>query len=456
MMPEPFRIKVVEEIKLLSKKEREKKIKEAGYNLFNLKAEDVFIDLLTDSGTSAMSDVQLAKMITTRQAYAGSDSFYFLEETIKEIFGFKYFLPTHQGRAAEHLLFSTILKKGQIVINNSHFDTTRANVKLAGGIPIDCPVKDAYDTEKDLPFKGNMDTERLESIVKKKRKKVAMIMMTITNNSVGGQPVSLENIRETSKIARKYKIPFFIDACRFAENAYFIKKREKGNEKRSIIEIVKEIFSLADGCTFSAKKDALVNIGGFVATNNKELFEKMRERLVVIEGFPTYGGLACRELSAMAQGLKEATKEEYLEYRVSQVKYLWEKLFQAKIPTLNPPGGHAVFIDGKRFFPHIPQENFPSQTLAVELYIEGGIRGVEIGTSCFGEIDKKTGKLILPKLDLLRLAIPRRVYTNSHLDYVAQILIQIYQKREKIKGLKRIYAPGLLSHFLAKFERITR
>jgi len=456
MMPEPFRIKVVEEIKLLPKKEREKKIKEAGYNLFNLKAEDVFIDLLTDSGTSAMSDVQLAKMITTRQAYAGSESFYFLEETIKEIFGFKYFLPTHQGRAAEHLLFSTILKKGQIVINNSHFDTTRANVKLAGGIPIDCPVKDAYDTEKDLPFKGNMDTEKLESIVKKKRKKVAMIMMTITNNSVGGQPVSLENIRETSKIARKYKIPFFIDACRFAENAYFIKKREKGNEKRSIIEIVKEIFSLADGCTFSAKKDALVNIGGFVATNNKELFEKMRERLVVIEGFPTYGGLACRELSAMAQGLKEATKEEYLEYRVSQVKYLWEKLFQAKIPTLNPPGGHAVFIDGKRFFPHIPQENFPSQTLAVELYIEGGIRGVEIGTSCFGEIDKKTGKLILPKLDLLRLAIPRRVYTNSHLDYVAQILIQIYQKREKIKGLKRVYAPGLLSHFLAKFERITR
>jgi len=455
MMPEPFRIKVVEEIKLLPKKEREKKIKEAGYNLFNLKAEDVFIDLLTDSGTSAMSDVQWAKMLTTRQAYAGSDSYYFLEEVIKEIFGFKYFLPTHQGRAAEHLLFSNAINRGQIVINNSHFDTTKANVKLVGGIPIDCPVKEAYDTEKDVPFKGNMDVERLESIIKKKRKRVGMIMMTITNNSVGGQPVSLENIRETSKIARKYKIPFFIDACRFAENAYFIKKREKENEKRSIIEIAREIFSLADGCTFSAKKDALVNIGGFVATNNKELFEKMREMLVVIEGFPTYGGLACRELSAMAQGLKEATREEYLEYRISQVKYLWEKLFEAKIPTLNPPGGHAVFIDGKRFFPHIPQENFPSQTLAVELYIEGGIRGVEIGTSCFGEIDKKTGKLILPKLDLLRLAIPRRVYTNSHLDYVAQILIQIYQKREKIKGLKRVYAPGLLSHFLAKFERIS-
>ena len=454
-MPEPFRIKVVEEIKLLPKKEREKKIKEAGYNLFNLKAEDVFIDLLTDSGTSAMSDVQWAKMLTTRQAYAGSDSYYFLEEVIKEIFGFKYFLPTHQGRAAEHLLFSNAIKRGQIVINNSHFDTTKANVKLVGGIPINCPVKEAYDTEKDVPFKGNMDVERLESIIKKKRKRVGMIMMTITNNSVGGQPVSLENIRETSKIARKYKIPFFIDACRFAENAYFIKKREKENEKRSIIEIAREIFSLADGCTFSAKKDALVNIGGFVATNNKELFEKMREMLVVIEGFPTYGGLACRELSAMAQGLKEATREEYLEYRISQVKYLWEKLFEAKIPTLNPPGGHAVFIDGKRFFPHIPQENFPSQTLAVELYIEGGIRGVEIGTSCFGEIDKKTGKLILPKLDLLRLAIPRRVYTNSHLDYVAQILIQIYQKREKIKGLKRVYAPGILSHFLAKFERIS-
>jgi len=454
MIPEPFRIKMVEEIRLLPKREREKKIREAGYNLFNLKAEDVFIDLLTDSGTSAMSDVQWAKMLTTRQAYAGSDSYYFLEETIKEIFGFKYFLPTHQGRAAEHLLFSNILKKGQIVINNSHFDTTKANVKLAGGIPIDCVVKEAYDTERDLPFKGNMDVERLESIIKKKRKKIAMIMMTITNNSVGGQPVSLENIRETSKIAKKYKIPFFIDACRFAENAYFIKEREKGNEQKSILEITREIFSLADGCTFSAKKDALVNIGGFVATNNKELFEKMREMLVVIEGFPTYGGLACRELAAIAQGLKEATKEEYLEYRVSQVRYLWEKLFQAKIPTLNPPGGHAVFIDGKRFFPHIPQENFPSQTLAVELYIEGGIRGVEIGTSCFGEIDKKTGKLILPKLDLLRLAIPRRVYTNSHLDYVAQVLIQIYKKREKIKGLKRVYAPGLLSHFLAKFERI--
>ena len=453
MKPEPFRIKMVEEINLPPKKAREKAIKKAGYNVFQLKIEDIYIDLLTDSGTSAMSDQQWAVMLTTKQVYAGSDSYDALEEVVKDIFGFKFFVPVHQGRAAEHILFSNIVKPGQIVPNNSHFDTTGANIKFAGADPQDFVVEAAYDSQKEIPFKGNMDVKRLEAFVKKNKKKIPLIMLTITNNKVGGQPVSMENIRKTSQIARKYKIPFFIDACRFAENSYFIKTREKRYKKKTIREIVRETFSYADGCTFSGKKDALTNIGGILATNNKKLFEKIRNTLVIKEGFPTYGGLACRELAAMAQGLKESTQESYLEYRTGQVRYLWERLRQADIPIVNPPGGHAVYIDGKKFFSHLPQSQFPSQTLAVELYVEGGIRGVELGTSCFGVIDQRTGKMKLPKLDLLRLTIPRRVYTNSHLDYVADAVTRIYKKQKKIKGLKRVYAPPLLGHFLAKFER---
>jgi len=454
MKPEPFRIKMIEKIRLSSREERETLIKKAGYNVFQLKIDDIYIDLLTDSGTSAMSDEQWSVMLTTKQAYAGSNSYYMLEKVFKDIFGFKFFVPVHQGRAGEHILFSNIVNPGNVVPNNSHFDTTQANVKLVGGTPHDFVVQDVYDTDKNTPFKGNMDVEKLEDFVEKNRDNIPLIMTTITNNKVGGQAVSMENIRRTSGIAKKYGIPFFIDACRFAENSYFIKIREEGYENKTIKEIIREMFSYADGCTFSAKKDGLTNIGGILSTNDEELFEKIRNMLVVTEGFPTYGGLACRELSAMAIGLRESTSEDYLEYRHGQVKYLWEKLHSAGIPTVNPVGGHAVFIDGKKFFPSIPQNQFPAQRLAVELYIESGIRGVEIGTSCFGEIDKKTGKLMLPKLDLLRLTIPRRVYTNNHMDYVAEGIISIYKRRKKIKGLRRVYAPLLLGHFLARFEEI--
>ncbi len=446
---------MVEEINLPPREKREKLIRGAGFNVFQLRIDDIFIDLLTDSGTSAMSDRQWAAMLMTKQAYAGSNSYYMLEKVVKDIFGFRFFVPVHQGRPGEHILFTNTVKPGNIVPNNSHFDTTHANIKFAGGVPKDFVVDDTYDTKNNLPFKGNIDIEKLEDFVKKNKDNIPLIMTTITNNTVGGQPVSMENIKKTSEIAKKYNILFFIDACRFAENSYFIKTREKGYENKTIREIAREMFSYADGCTFSGKKDALTNIGGILATNDEKLFEKIKGMLVITEGFPTYGGLACRELAAMAVGLKEATQERYLEYRCGQVKYLWEKLHSAGIPTVNPAGGHAVFIDGKRFFPNILQEQFPSQTLAAELYIEAGIRGVELGTSCFGEIDKKTGKMILPKLDLLRLTIPRRAYTNNHMDYVADAVIKIFQRREEIEGLKRVYAPPLLGHFLAKFERVS-
>jgi tryptophanase len=455
MNAEPFRIKMIEEIHLPPREERARLIGEAGFNVFQLKADDVYVDLLTDSGTSAMSDKQWAAMLMTRQAYAGSNSYYLLERAVKDVFGFAFFVPVHQGRAGEHILFSNVIKPGNIVPNNSHFDTTYANIKFVGGIPRDFVVEDAYDTEKRIPFKGNMDIARLEDFVKRNRGNIPLIMITITNNTIGGQPVSMENIRKTGEMARRYDIPFFIDACRFAENSYFIKKREKGYEDKSIKEIAREIFSYADGCTFSGKKDALSNIGGILATNDEDLLEGFRNMLVVTEGFPTYGGLACRELAAMATGLEESIQERYLEYRNGQVRYLWEKVRSAGIPTVNPAGGHAVFIDGKRFFPHIPQEQFPSQTLAVELYIESGVRGVEVGTSCFGEVDKKTGKTVLPRSDLLRLSIPRRVYTDNHLDYVANGIAGVYRRRDEIRGLKRICAPPLLGHFLARFERLS-
>jgi len=454
MNPEPFRIKMIEKIELNSKEERKSLIKEAGYNVFQLKINDVYVDLLTDSGTSAMSDNQWAAMIKTKQAYAGTDSYYELEKVVKDIIGFKFFFPVHQGRAGEHILFSTLVKPGNIVPNNSHFDTTQANVKFVGGVPQDFVSEDGNCSEKEISFKGNMNIEKLESFIRENKDNIPLIMSTITNNTIGGQPVSMENLRKTSEVAKKYNILFFLDACRFAENAYFIQKREEGYKEKDIREIVKEMFSLTDGCTFSGKKDALTNIGGMLATNNEELFEKMRNMLVITEGFPTYGGLACRELAAMAEGLKESTEESYLEYRCGQVEYLWRKLKDAQIPTVNPAGGHAVFIDGKRFFPNIPQEQFPSQTLAVELYIESGVRGVELGISCFGEIDKNTGEMIFPKMDLFRLAIPRRVYTTEHMDYVAENMIKIYKRRESIKGLRKTYSPPLLGHFLSKFERV--
>lgn len=454
-LPEPFRIKMVERIRLHPREVREKLIREAGYNVFMLKAEDVFIDLLTDSGTSAMSDEQWAGMIKTRQAYAGSESFYSLEKAIKDIFGFKYFVPVHQGRAAENILFSTMVSPGCYVPNNMHFDTTEANVLLRGGIPVNLVVEEAYDTQKDLPFKGNMDIEKLERFIKEKTpEKIPLIMLTITNNSAGGQPVSMQNIREVSEIARKYGIPFFIDACRFAENCYFIKMREEGYRNKSIKEIAREIFSYADGCTFSGKKEALTNIGGFLCTNIEELYEKFRNLAIIIEGFITYGGLACRELEAMAIGLYEAIDEEYQAYRHRQVEYFASLLRDGGVPIVEPPGGHAVYIDAKKFLPHIPPEQFPGQALVIQLYIEAGVRAVELGSSCFGKIDETTGKFVPARMELVRLSIPRRVYTDNHLKYVAESLIRLYQKRDQIKGLKRVYAPKLLGHFTARFEPV--
>jgi tryptophanase len=452
-LPEPFRIKMVERIRLHSRETRERLIREAGYNVFMLRAEDVFIDLLTDSGTSAMSDEQWAGMIRTRQAYAGSESYYNLEKAVRDIFGFKYFIPVHQGRAAENILFSTLVSPGCYVPNNMHFDTTEANVLLRGGFPVNLAVEEAFDTQKVLPFKGNMDVEKLEQLIKEKGPaKIPLIMVTITNNGVGGQPVSMQNIREVSETAREYGIPFFIDACRFAENCYFIKMREEGYRNKSIKEIARELFSYADGCTFSGKKEALTNIGGFLCTNIEELYEKFKSLAIAVEGFITYGGLACRELEAMAIGLYEAIDEEYQTYRHRQVDFFARLLREGSVPIVEPPGGHAVYVDAKRFLPHIPPEQFPGQALVVQLYVEAGVRAVELGSSCFGKIDEATGKFIPAPMELVRLAIPRRVYTDNHLRYVAESLIKLYEKRDRIKGLKRVYAPKVLGHFTAKFE----
>ena len=453
-LPEPFKIKMVQKIRLHPREKRKELAEKSGYNVFMLKAEDVFIDLLTDSGTSAMSDHQWAGMIDTNQAYAGSQSFYSLENAMKDIFGFKHFVPVHQGRAAENILFTTILFPGSYVPNNMHFDTTEANILRNEGTPVNLAIEDAYDTSKVSAFKGNMDTKKLDQFIREKTpSKIPLIMVTVTNNSAGGQPVSMQNVKEISAIAKKHNIPFFIDACRFAENCYFVKQREEGYKGKSIKEIARELFSYADGCTFSAKKEALTNIGGMLCTNNDELFEKLKNLTIVVEGFTTYGGLACRELEAMAIGLYEAIDEEYQAYRHRQIEYLASLLRAGGVPIVEPPGGHAVFVDAKKVLPHIPAEQFPAQALTVQLYIESGVRGVEIGSSCFGKTDEK-GRLIPARMELVRLAIPRRAYTDNHLKYVAECLIRLYRKRNQIVGLKRVYAPRLLGHFTARFEPV--
>ncbi|MEK6954621.1 MAG: tryptophanase [Candidatus Micrarchaeota archaeon] len=452
-LAEPFRIKVIEHLKTTNGAYREKALEQTGYNLFNLAADDVYIDLLTDSGTSAMSDVQMAGLMMGHQAYAGSRNFYKFERTVKEIFGFRNVLPVHQGRAGENILFSCMVKKGDIVPSNTHFDTTRANVEHNGGTAENLVIKDAYDTEKIAPFKGNVDTGKLRELVRKEGKeKIPLILLTITNNAGGGQPVSMENVREVSKIARDNKIPLFIDACRYAENCYFIKTREKGYESKSVKEIAKELFSYADGCTFSAKKDALVNIGGCLSMNDDALFEKAREMLILIEGFPSYGGMACRDLEAVAIGMREALDEDYLRNRIRQVEYLGDRLAKAGVPVLKPFGGHAIYVDAKKFFPKIPQSEFPAQRLGVELFAEAGVRGVELGTCAFGKFGDD-GKLVPPELELLRLAIPRRVYTDRHMDVVADALINIFKRRNKIKGMRMTYGvKSSLRHFTARFE----
>ncbi|MFW6196546.1 MAG: tryptophanase [Thermoplasmatota archaeon] len=452
--PEPFKIKMVEPLKQLTKEERKEKIEETGYNVFKLRSEDVFIDLLTDSGTSAMSDEQWSEMIKTEQAYAGSDSYYNLQNAVKEIFGFDDFVVVHQGRAAENILFSVLVDEGDFVPNNMHFDTTKANVKHKGGTPVDLVEEKAYDPDKRDDFKGNMDILKLESFIEEKgTENIPVIMLTITNNTGGGQPVSMKNIKKVSEVASKYDIPFFLDACRFAENAYFIKKREEGYSDKSIQDITKEIFSYADGFTFSAKKEGMVNIGGLIGVKDKDLHERCQNLGIIIEGFPTYGGLACRELAAMAKGLYESTSNEYQKYRHQQVQYLADQLKEAGVPIIEPVGGHAVFVDAKRFLPHVPQTEFPAQALTAQLYIESGIRGVELGTSAFGETDED-GDVVPAPVENMRLAIPRRVYTLNQLQYVAESIIKLYENREEIKGLERTYAPKLLGHFMAEFKPI--
>ena len=449
---EPFRIKMVEPIKLTTRSERKQLIRKAHYNTFLLRAEDVIIDLLTDSGTSAMSSEAWAAMMRGDESYAGARSWYRFRDTVKDIFGFKQVIPTHQGRAAEHILFGVMVKPDSIVPNNTHFDTTRGNIEFVGGTPVDLPCAEADDLDSEYPFKGNMDIEALEKLVAEYGpERIPVIMVTITNNSGGGQPVSMANIRDISRIARAAGIPFYIDACRFAENAHFIKHREKEFADAAPIDIAREMFSYADGCTMSAKKDSFGNIGGFLCTNDAELALKERNILIMTEGFPTYGGLAGRDLEAIAVGLRETLDEHYLDYRLLSTRYVVERLRESGIPVMAPAGGHAVYLDARRFLPHIEPLQYPGQSLSVELYIEAGVRAVEIGTVMFG-LDAHTGKESPARLDLLRLAIPRRVYTQSHMDYVLEAINLVWERREQIRGMKIIKAPQFLRHFTAHFE----
>ncbi len=454
-LPEPFRIKAVEPIKMITQEERAALLADAGYNLFLVRAEAIYIDLLTDSGTSAMSDNQWAGLMRGDEAYAGCRNFYSLESAIHEIFGFKYFVPTHQGRAAENVLFSIMVRPGLHVPSNMHFDTTRANVEARGGVAVDLVVDEGKEPKSRHPFKGNLDIAKLRAFIERiGPRNIPLGMLTITNNSGGGQPVSMQNIRETSSVLGEYGIPFFMDACRYAENAYFIKLREPGYADKSTLDIARECFAYADGCTMSAKKDALVNIGGFLCMNDRDLYERACQELILREGFPTYGGLAGRDLEAIARGLWEGLDEDYLAYRLAHTRYLADRLVEAGIPIVEPPGGHAVYLDALRFLPDMPRDRFPGQALVVGLYLEGGIRTVEIGSVMFARKDERTGETIFPDMELVRLAIPRRVYTQSHLDYVADTIIGLYEKRETLRGLRIVYETRFLRHFTARFELV--
>jgi tyrosine phenol-lyase len=454
---EPFKIKVVEPIRRTTRAERDHLLKDAGYNLFRIPAESVYVDLLTDSGTSAMSDHQWAGLMLGDESYAGSKNFYHLETTVRSIFGYKHVIPTHQGRMAENLLFSTIVKPGMCVPNNIHFDTTRANIEHQGAEAINAVVKEAYNPHDESPFKGNMDLVRLEEIINQVgRDRIPLVLLTITNNSGGGQPVSMENVRATRALVNRYHIPLFFDACRFAENCFFIKEREPAYRDRSILEIAQELFGYGDGCTMSAKKDGLVNIGGFLSLNDEQWARDITNMLILVEGFPTYGGLAGRDLEAMARGLREVLDEDYLSFRVGQVRYLGELLDQAGVPILKPVGGHAVYLNAKEFLPHIPQEHYPAQSLAIALYREYGIRGVEIGTVMFGKKEPETGRTLHPELEMVRLAIPRRVYTNMQISYVAESIVDLHRRREGISGLAMTYEAPVLRHFTARFEELNR
>ena len=451
---EPFKIKLVEPLFFTTKEQRSEILKKAFYNQFLIKAEDVLIDLLTDSGTSAMSSAQWAGIMLGDESYAGSNSFYHFEETIQKITGMPMIIPTHQGRAAEKILFTVIGGKGKYIVSNTLFDTTRANVEYSGAEGVDLLCAEGKIPSVPAPFKGNMDVKALEKFIQEKgAANIPLCMLTVTNNSGGGQPVSMQNIRDVKTICKKYGIPLFIDACRFAENCYFIKLRESEFANTSILDIAKELFSYADGCTMSAKKDAFANIGGFLALHNEALALQCRNLLIITEGFTTYGGLAGRDLEAISIGLREVMDEHYLQYRIRSIEYLTEKLVAAGVPVMQPAGGHAVYLDAKAFLPHVPLHQYPGQALTGALYLEGGIRSVEIGSLMFGKY-APDGSLIPAMMELVRLAIPRRVYTQSHIDYVAEVIIEVYKNRQKIKGLSISYEAQTLRHFTAKLKEV--
>jgi tyrosine phenol-lyase len=441
---EPFRIKSVEPIRWTTRGEREQLLGAAHYNLFLLSADDVLIDLLTDSGTGAMSTEQWAGIMRGDESYAGSKSFDRFRASVQDIFGYKHVIPTHQGRAAERILFSVMCKRDDVVPNNTHFDTTRANIEFVGAEAVDLLPPEGRQPSLRQPFKGNMDVAALDQLITRVgRERVPLVMLTITNNSGGGQPVSMENVRAVSALCRRHRIPLYFDACRFAENSYFIKTREKGYESRTPKEIAQEMFRLGDGCTMSAKKDGMANIGGFLCTNDDLLAQHEKDLLILTEGYPTYGGLAGRDLEAIAVGLQEALQEDYLRYRIASTAYLGNHIAEQGVPIVQPPGGHAVYLDARAFLPRVPPEQFPGVALACELYLEGGIRSVEIGTLMFGKA---------AQMDLVRLAIPRRVYTQSHVDYVVEVILEVWRRREQIRGLRLTQEAPFLRHFTAHFE----
>ena len=451
---EPFRIKSVEPVKMISREEREKVIKASGYNTFLIDSEDVYIDLLTDSGTNAMSDRQWAGIMMGDEAYAGSRNFHHLDKTVKEYFGFKHMVPTHQGRGAENILSQIAIKPGQFIPGNMYFTTTRYHQEHNGGIFVDIIRDEAHDANLDIPFKGNVDLEKLQKLIDEKgAENIAYVCLAVTVNLAGGQPVSMKNMKAVRELTNKYGIKVFFDATRCVENAYFIKEQEDGYADKTIKEIVHEMFSYGDGCTMSGKKDCLVNIGGFLCMNDEQLFADAKELVVVYEGMPSYGGMAGRDMEAMAIGLQESMQFEYIEHRVKQVRYLGDLLQEAGIPIVLPVGGHAVFLDARRFCPHLTQEQFPAQSLAANLYVESGVRSMERGIVSAGR-DKKTGENHHPKLETVRLTIPRRVYTYRHMDLVAESVIKLYQNREQIRGLRFVYEPKQLRFFTARFEEI--
>ncbi|MEZ4906579.1 MAG: tryptophanase [Saprospiraceae bacterium] len=451
---EPFRIKTIEKIKMTTEEERVELIKNAFYNPFLLKAEDVIIDLLTDSGTSAMSADQWAGILKGDESYAGAQSWYKMKDTIQDLTGYEFIIPTHQGRAAEHLLYGNLGGEGKIFISNTHFDTTRANIEYSGATAIDIPIPEALIPEFDHPFKGNMDTEKLKELIKENGKEnIAAVIITVTNNSGGGQPVSLQNVKDISAICKENGILFVIDSCRIAENAYFVKHRESQCKDMTYKEIAQTMFSYADGTVMSAKKDALVNMGGFLALKEDFLYNKLLTTLIITEGFATYGGLSGRDMEAIAIGLKEVFEDDYLNYRIRSTTYLGEKLQKLGVSVISPIGGHAVYIDAKAFYPNIPVHQFPGQALVIELYKLGGIRAVEIGSVMFGTKDKN-GNFLPAKMELVRLAIPRRVYTQSHIDYVIEVFEELIKIKDKAKGLKITYEPEFLRHFTAKFQPV--